>query len=348
MRLLFPCSFGFAITGILALQACDSSTTDPNTGLSPGVAPKNPGGPPPDGTGTIALAISKLYFGEGADGWKHYGLDIDGKTTTYRSSDVCILTPGAQPAEQSDGDNGIDNSFGENLFHLLTSVVPDVATTANAALLAGDATQLFALRDLGAGPSYSPLPGTLYRALPMSAPAWDGRDVRSIDLSSFVNETPATPALVFSGGYMNARTWVGTPPIGIVPFDLHFPTAGHTSLPLPLSHVQVVMNIDPTNRTGSGVISAVIATEDAVTWARNFGRDSPRAAFCGEAASEQLAYEIRQSADILLDGTNAPGQPCNAISFGIGFDAVQVTMGGPASAPHISTADPCDAGTGAD
>jgi hypothetical protein len=30
---------------------------------------------------------------------------------------------------------------------------------------------------------------------------------------------------------------------------------------------------------------------------------------------------------VLVDGTNEPGQVCNAISFGIGFDAVAVQMG---------------------
>ena len=44
---------------------------------------------------------------------------------------------------------------------------------------------------------------------------------------------------------------------------------------------------------------------------------------CG-SAWQSIAQQITQAQDILLDGTNAPGQPCDGISIGIGFDGVQI------------------------
>jgi hypothetical protein len=134
-----------------------------------------------------------------------------------------------------------------------------------------------------------------------------------------------------------------------MPFDLHFPTAGHSSAPIIVSDVHVVMRIDPAMRSAAGVIAGVILGNDAIAWTRAYGRDSPRSTFCGpdgtdSVGAQQFFAEIAQGQDMLADGTNKPGVPCDAISFGIGFDAVAVKLGGYGSSPPLPP-DPCDAGT---
>jgi hypothetical protein len=44
----------------------------------------------------------------------------------------------------------------------------------------------------------------------------------------------------------------------------------------------------------------------------------------------------------MMDGTNEPGEACNGISFGIGFDATAVKLGQVVSLPMAP--DPCSDG----
>ena len=61
----------------------------------------------------------------------------------------------------------------------------------------------------------------------------------------------------------------------------------------------------------------------------------------GAAASEQngyyqlLADAIRDNADLRADGKPDTNAPCDALSFGIGFEAAQLTPGGAATAPAL-------------
>jgi hypothetical protein len=68
--------------------------------------------------------MTRVNFGDSptADAWNQIGFNLDGKFTTATSTDVCQLVEGATPAAQDDGQNGIDNSFGENLCPILDGV----------------------------------------------------------------------------------------------------------------------------------------------------------------------------------------------------------------------------------
>jgi hypothetical protein len=144
-------------------------------GMAAGRAwPPDPGGPPPDGTGSTVFAISKLYYGDTdrngtatTIAWAQYGLDLDGLVTSACATNVCTLAPGAGMVAQLDGENGIDNSFGENIIPIIvTTFGSDAPQRGNAALLAGDPTLLIALDGLGANEDASPLSEALYHALP--------------------------------------------------------------------------------------------------------------------------------------------------------------------------------------
>ncbi len=61
---------------------------------------------------------------------------------------------------------------------------------------------------------------------------------------------------------------------------------------------------------------------------------------CHEGDVVSLYEQLKQASDIVLHGDNAvngPGQPCNAISIGLGFDAVEL-------APPTQVVDALDAG----
>ena len=314
-----------------------------------GILPPDPNGPPPDGTGPVVLAISNLYYGDtnrdgssAADAWKQYGLNIDAKVTGRTSTDICTPALGASRCAMLDGENGIDNSFGENLLPIIVTTFGSSASQqGNAALLAGGPTTLVRFDGLGAGSDYSPLAGLVYHAAPASTPKWDGTDVRDVDMASVVSGSLSSPVLAL-GGYMNGRTWVGAPPGGTMLVDLHLTAGGHLGPPLPLSHVQIAMLVDPNNGSASGgVLSGILAPDDAVAWAHDM---AGWASLCSASAFDSIAQQILQTSDIMMDGTNEPGQACNGISFGMGFDATAVKLGQVVTLPTV--VDPCsDGGT---
>ena len=82
------------------------------------------GAPPQSALRQVSLAMTRVNFGDSptAEAWKQIGFNLDGKVTTATSTDVCQLVPGATPAEQDDGQQGIDNSFGENLCPILATL----------------------------------------------------------------------------------------------------------------------------------------------------------------------------------------------------------------------------------
>jgi hypothetical protein len=209
---------------------CCSASADEDAGL----LPPDPDAAPPDGTGSVVLAISKVYYGDtNRDGsptcnpWRQYGLDIDGKITTKTSTDVCALNAGSASIAQEDGENGIDNSFGTNLLPILTTFFGSTTSqNGNAALSDGDETTLVRLDEIGTDSDYSPLWRLVYHAASTSMPPrWDGTDVRDVDIASLVSGDLASPVVTLSG-YMNGRTWVGTPPGEKMLFDLHMAAAG--------------------------------------------------------------------------------------------------------------------------
>jgi hypothetical protein len=99
------------------------TTADAGPGMDagPDVDAAPVGAPPKSALRQVSLAMTRVNFGDSptADAWKQIGFNLDGRVTTATSTDVCALVPGANPTEQDDGQEGIDNSFGENICPIL-------------------------------------------------------------------------------------------------------------------------------------------------------------------------------------------------------------------------------------
>lgn len=331
---------------------CDVPLLDPTTG----VVPARPAGPAAAASGSVVLAVSRLYFDDtdpggnpSQDAWKKYGLNIDRKFTTEASTNTCTLAVGATCSVRLDGDNGFDNSFGANVVPMLDYLAsglerstPTYASNANAAVEQGGGTMLVRLDGVGGEPSYAPLPGALYRAVPTTAPPkWDGSDIRDVDDVSLVGADLSRPLAAFPGGYMNERRWVGAPAADTAYIDLHMfvDAAMVATPPIAVRHVQLLLDVAPDNATAAhGILSGVIRTSDLVQGFRIFA-GAISTSLCSGSAFESIASQVGQASDILEDGTNVAGRPCDAISIGFGFDAVAVQLGQPRSVP--TPQDPC-------
>lgn len=329
----------------------------PATGSAAGVLPAEPEGAPAPASGTTLLAMSKVYYGDtdtsgltSNDAWQRFGLNIDGKVTSTCATDVCTLVGGAAKDTQLDGDNGIDNSFGSNVLPIIEAFDSSLFSVgANQALAAGDATMLLQLDGTGADSSYTPLPGALYHAAPTtSTPHWDGTDVRDVDTASLVGGSISQPVAVVSGGYMNQRTWVGVPATGTAYLDMHLTIDGYPMPPVPIQHVQIVMQVAADGSSATqGTLAGIVRASDAGAWARRWMYAAGSTSLCFATAAQAVVQQIEQASDIMADGSNGPGQQCDGISVGLGFEATAVKLGQARTLPATPVPPPpvCDGGT---
>src|SRR4029079_18094389 len=155
-----------------AFIACGGSSdddtkkkTDSGTGGGGGPDPEQPGRQPPaqsggnpaSGTTETVIAIRKLFLGETdpatgtADNtaWKKIGYNLDGIVSTKNGTNHCkVQAGGSKSAIQTDGDNGIDNSFGSNLVPIISTLASDPSKTISESLNDGSFTIMIRMKNL--------------------------------------------------------------------------------------------------------------------------------------------------------------------------------------------------------
>ena len=330
--------------------------------------------PPPAPTGTTSMpqatthnyAMRHLYLGDTdrqgvttSDAWKSFGYNIDGKVTTALSADVCALVAGSSRQVQVDGNGGIDNSFGANIMPIIETLDSTASQQANTQLQAGYWTQMTYVMgfDDTAGNTTSALGLTGVElagaAYPGLSPAWD-----------LTTNWPVAPVDI-AGCTPTVGCPAGTDPVAnaLVKFPQAFQTHGTfvngtpapLTIPIALGGQQLALNIqsgiitfDPLmpGAVTNGVIAGVISTQDLIA-ALQKAAGSISTALCTGSAFQSIATQIEQGADILLSGTtvqNVPGQTCNAISIGLGFDATEIAPPTIIAPPAPQAPNPCGDG----
>jgi hypothetical protein len=300
-------------------------------------APPAPGpAKAPDGTGSVTLAIRKLYLGDTlrdgtpdqANGWKHFGYDVDGLVSTASSTDLCKPRNGF-PAKEvyPDGIDGIDNAFGKNILPIFLAFQNDYGEQVNAAILAGAWTQLFDLEKLGQGADANPILARVYEGADLGAPpAFDGSDVWPVRSDSLVDpQDLASAKTQLPASYLVGNTWVGS--AGAI--SLRLGGFGGGSMRLPIEHAVISMELDAAHETATnGTLSGVIPT-DAFVEALTESARAIDPSFCDPTnpTLQSIITQLEQASDILADGTQDPTKTCDGISIGLGFDAAVVGLG---------------------
>jgi hypothetical protein len=309
---------------------------------------------PGDGTGSVTFAISKLYLGDTdpdgtpdkANGWKHFGYDLDGKISTATSTDLCKTLNGALPSKvYPDGDNGIDNSFGHLILPIILGFAPTAPTAINSSITGGKFTVMLDMQKLGMGTDYDPLVTNLFA----------GGDLMGMAKFNGTDQWPVRPELLndmmtiasgskvsFSMSYLASNTWVsGTK--GDVSLSL---TVSGFTLSLTIHQAVISVQLDSTHKHGTkGVLAGILKTEELtselVMVAGSFDKT-----LCNGPTIASVLSQIRQASDILSDSTQDPTKNCDGISIGLGFDAEVVQLG-PVAPPATVNPNPCaDGGTG--
>jgi hypothetical protein len=380
-----------AITASAGSTGCSSSSSGSGGGSSSGggsggdtcsgssnctLPPAAPSGGSP-AAGSHNYAIRKLYLGgndrtglASSSAWKSYGYNLDNLITAQSSTDVCTLQPGAAKSTQVDGNGGIDNSFGENIWPIVqTTAGTDAEQTINTSIEAGHFTVMSYVTGFddtaSSTASATGLTGILLAGGNYGTvndggtPTWDT-----------TTHWPILPSLI-TGCTETGGCAAGTDPVANA--TIKFPSAyqangtfvngspAQLALTLSIQGQSLTINVDSaiitfqpaTGGVTNGTIAGTIVADDLVTQLQGVA-GSISSSLCSGSAFNSIAQQIKQASDIVIDTgsgavSNAAGATCNGISIGIGFDGTEIAaptaadlLGAQAAPPN-----PCaDAGAG--
>jgi hypothetical protein len=289
------------------------------------------------------FAARKLYLGdtdrngvESTTAWEAYGANIDGKVTTPASTDVCTLSPGASKSTvYQDGNDGIDNSFGENIIPIILSVAgADFSTQLNGAIEAGASTFMLDLTGLtdDATQTLSPVSAQLFSGVSIGTPTWNATSGEwGAYKSSLVGGSLSSGAISkFPTASISAGTWTSGAADGSLPLNIPLGTG---TLTLIVHHAVVSFSHSSANSATLGNVSGVLNTAEFIAAFQKVA-SSISTSLCDGAAFADIAAQLQAASDILSDGTNTSGVPCDGISIGFGFDASETLP------PDVALGDP--------
>jgi hypothetical protein len=348
-------------------QATDSGSPPPDTGAEAAAATDGGHDAGSDATdGAVADAPAEAYVVPGTNfafhqyflgdtdrsgtmsqtAWQSFGIDIDGKITTASSTDVCMLTAGASKQVQVDGMNGIDNSWGANIIPLIQTLNPSGLTQAfNQAVAAGTFTTMVDVMGLTSSPTQSSAaPGLGFEGASFpGTPTFTVAD----DWPVFPNwlpegGLPAGSLISFPGGSVDAGAWTSGATTTDVPILLPL---GGQPMELVLHHASAsFVHATPTT-AATGIVGGILYTQEFLAQLQA-AAGYISTALCSGSAFDSIAAQIEQDQDIVHDGTNVAGEPCDAISMGIGFEGIQIGPVETLAQPHGGVQSICpDAGT---
>jgi len=295
----------------------------------------------------VVLAIDHLYLGDTnfdgtpnwSQGWKQFGMNIDGLVSDKNSVGLCKLAAGASPAAAyPDGNNGIDNGFGKNILPILLGLSSDLSVQTNEAIAMGDYTFLLSIEGLGQETTCATT-SALFRGDSLgNPPLWNGADAWPIDPTSLANPLDPTSSLCKLAQTNVVQDQFFAKLGGKVELTL----GGALGFVIPIRRVQLSMQLDGNHQGATiGQLAGVIDTEELVTEMAKTAAEFD-VSFCDPNSPTLMSIlnQLRQASDIMKDGTQDPTKTCDGISIGIGFTMKSVKLGGVAT-PKPPQPDPC-------
>ena len=295
----------------------------------------------------LVQGLSKLYVGDtdrkndvSADAWKDIGFDIDGWTSTTKQGFHCKPQAGGKNADiRPDGNKGIDNSFGKNIVNgILITLVSDPSNQISKGIADGSFSIVLKMDKAGTAASATGVKTQLFPSAGTKdgdkavAPGDDWSNYEWHPYEEIVN-ADGSSKIKFDEAYIVNNTWVSG---GKGSLSLQLNVQGY-NLALDINQAQLAVDLSADRKTGTnGTIGGVLATTQLVDAlkkiAGNFG-----ASFCGDGSSalQGILDSVKQSSDIMKDGTQNPDAECDGISIGLGFDS-KVTKLGDKAPPSVS------------
>jgi hypothetical protein len=243
-----------------------------------------------------------------ANAWKAFGFDLDAHNTCSISDTFgCIR----RKTPTFEGPNGIDNAFAPEVLSAFRGLKADFEETQFWA----DYTILLRLDDFG-GPSDSSVPGALYIARGLEGagePLWTSADRWIIDANSLVDGVSIDqPRWRFANGFTKDGVWwSGGSTATTFPFDVMLYREPQT-FPVRIHVLKVALDTRAVDLGGTvSVADPQISVIDR------------QLATCGV-----FARLLTDAADLVESdpGLQRAGVLCDAVSVGLGFEAVDANV----------------------
>lgn len=305
---------------------------------------------PDDGVdmGERVWGLRQVVLNQG-DEWVNTGFDLD-NLYTQRPGYVSECTPPTTSVRPAlDGNEGIDNVFGSDLYPLVELTVPGLEMTARMAQEQGyglpiirvtgwngtqnDAridvvitTSVFMTSAAGAGPDTPPIVDIVsprdvrIGGSPAPAPAWDGEDWSWVRDDSYVGGDLTRPIIRDDNAYVRDGVFVTRLPSGI---DILFP-AMDVGILVRLTDAIAVGTLGASGDLETVTVAGRWSIIDLLSTAENVG-------ICrGTTEYNVLAGQLNRIADLRRQPPD-PGDPildCDALSLGVTFYGSRMRIAG--------------------
>ncbi len=322
--------FGAALL-TFAIAACGSDdstdTGDKGTGTGDGTTdkvgqPPAPSGDKASGGDPRTFAIYSLNLATDSASAQKTGYNVDGIVTD--DSDTASETSCVAPSKSTplkDGNEGIDNAFGQKLGPTIKLLISDIDTRINSFFQDGSSTVMLDITGLedsatqtNTGLGAQLLIGADFGADKPNFTTADDWPVRPEFLKD--GKTVASGSkIAFTEAYVTNGVFVGKADSVV----LNLSPAGQ-DLTLTIHKATITFKHDGANAT-EGVISGVLAVDEVLDTLDKVVGSLNDGEFC-ETYKSNVSV-IQSGADIMSDGSNKKGE-CNAISVGLGFTAKEI------------------------
>ncbi len=298
---------------------------------------------------SLTLAMDRIWLGDknpngtpnAIDGWKQYGFNLDGLTSTENSTDVCIIKNGSNPYVHLDGNGGIDNSFGHNVLPILLGLSSSLTHEINDRIASGDYTFLYST--LNAGKTACKTKSAIFLGAPLGhIPSFDGNDVWPIDFASLA--LPMEAPLPQSAYTLFNDTKISNDVISAGTaerFDLVLKLQG-LPMVIPIRDVRIQFKPAANNASATeGQLGGIIHTSELINAIEQMAAMFD-ASFCDPTSPtlQSILAQISWASDIMDDGGQDSTLECNGISIGLGFTMKAAKLGGVVSLEPPP--DPCN------
>ncbi|MCB9598305.1 MAG: hypothetical protein H6719_36665 [Sandaracinaceae bacterium] len=305
----------------------------------------------PDGE-EILFGLRRVILAQDEGGlWEGIGLDLDGHCT--REPDYATeCRPPRRTRPPVDGDDGIDNVFGAELFPLVDLAVMGLETTARAAQEEGKlpVVRIRGWNGMDNDPSVdvaitnaiymvpevagAPHPHTVNAAFEpvdmgvrVPPPVWDGTDYGYFRETTFLDGNPDQPTIRDDSAYVVNRYVVARLPERV---EILFP-AQEVGVLVRLTDATAIGRISEDGSTlEEATVSGRWSILDLLSTAENVG-------ICRDSDSyDILSGQLDTIADVRSRaGSGGAGALCDAISLGVVFTGSRLQWGGLTPGPEV-------------
>jgi hypothetical protein len=297
--------------------------------------------PPPPSVGDgpslddAVVAVRAIDLGDGPT--EPPGFDLDFTCTCFEDAGDTCATKLATP--RCDGTGGVDNAASE-LFQLIVDNLGEGFFGSSYYSMAAELGQwslLLRLSDYNGTPDDPDVRVALFVSpgFETTLPQWDGADAWPISADSVAPNADTTkPLHISNGAYVSGGVLVATLPSMTIRFEgsestITLRTAGGV--------LTGKLVVEPGGaRIDGGIIAARWSEKDVFGSLSSFrGQGVPVLCNDGGFIYNAVKARVCSARDILTDPIQPASSPCDALSFGIAFDAAPALLGAvvPVAAP---------------